>query len=72
MALLHRTIFFVGANRMTSLVEAQKLHGEEFVSMIKTQSKLSPNSPQLAAFVFDNFVTGMNGLCRVIKITSQL
>jgi len=47
---------------MASLVEAQKPHVEEFVSRIKTESKLSLDSPQHAVFVLDNFVTGMHGL----------
>jgi hypothetical protein len=46
---------------MNSLVEAQKPHVKEFVSRIKTESKLSLDSPQHAVFVLDNFVTGMNG-----------
>jgi hypothetical protein len=47
---------------MNSLVEAQKPHVKEFVSRIKTESKLSLDSPQHAVFVLDNFVTGMHGL----------
>ncbi|CAK7345146.1 unnamed protein product [Dovyalis caffra] len=51
-----------GGNWMASLAEAQKPHVKEFVSKIKTQSDLSPDSPRLAGFVFDTFVLGMEDL----------
>ncbi|CAK7345150.1 unnamed protein product [Dovyalis caffra] len=47
---------------MASLADAQKPHVKEFVSKIKTQSELSPDSPLLAGFVFDTFVLGMEDL----------
>ncbi|KAJ6756686.1 GLYCOSYLTRANSFERASE [Salix purpurea] len=48
---------------MASLAEAQKPHVKEFVLKMKAQSELSPHdSPQLAGFVVDTFVLGMNDL----------
>ncbi|XP_034927068.1 anthocyanidin 3-O-glucosyltransferase 6-like [Populus alba] len=46
-------------NWLTSMIESQKPHVEEYVSKMRTQSQLSPDSPQLAGFIFDTFVTGM-------------
>ncbi|KAH8486006.1 hypothetical protein H0E87_027452 [Populus deltoides] len=59
----HTAVHKTGASWMASLAEAQKNHVKEFVSKIKAQSELSPNdSPQLAGFVLDTFVLGMNDL----------
>ncbi|CAK7345140.1 unnamed protein product [Dovyalis caffra] len=44
---------------LTSLIEGQKTHVKEYVSRIRTQSELSPGSPQVAGFIFDTFATGM-------------
>ncbi|KAJ6921728.1 hypothetical protein NC652_015611 [Populus alba x Populus x berolinensis] len=46
-------------NWLTSMIESQKPHVEEYVSKMRTQSQLSPDSPQLAGFIFDTFATGM-------------
>ncbi|CAK7345142.1 unnamed protein product [Dovyalis caffra] len=48
-----------GRSWLTSLIEGQKPHVKEYVSRIRTQSELSPESPQVAGFVFDTFVIGM-------------
>uniref|UniRef100_A0A6N2L7L1 Glycosyltransferase n=1 Tax=Salix viminalis TaxID=40686 RepID=A0A6N2L7L1_SALVM len=47
---------------LDSLIEGQKPHVKEFVSKIVSKSELSPDSPQLAGFVFDAFCTGMKDL----------
>ncbi|CAK7345156.1 unnamed protein product [Dovyalis caffra] len=47
---------------LPSLVEAQNPNIKEFVSKLKTQSELSPDSPRLAGFVLDMFVTGIKNL----------
>ncbi|KAH8506963.1 hypothetical protein H0E87_013688 [Populus deltoides] len=46
-------------NWLTSMIESQKPHVEEYVSKMRTRSQLSPDSPQLAGFIFDTFATGM-------------
>jgi hypothetical protein len=59
----HTDVRNTSASWMASLAEAQKPHVKEFVSKIKAQSELSPHdSPQLAGFVLDTFVLGMNDL----------
>ncbi|KAB5519122.1 hypothetical protein DKX38_023441 [Salix brachista] len=62
-SLEHTAVSNMAASWMASLAEAQKPHVKEFVSKIKAQSELSPHdSPQLAGFVVDTFVLGMNDL----------
>ncbi|KAH8486015.1 hypothetical protein H0E87_027461 [Populus deltoides] len=62
-SLEHTDVHNTSASWMASLAEAQKPHVKEFVSNIKAQSELSPHeSPQLAGFVLDTFVLGMNDL----------
>ncbi|KAB5551494.1 hypothetical protein DKX38_008805 [Salix brachista] len=48
-----------GRNWLTSMIEGHKPHVKEYVSNMRTRSQLSPDSPQLAGFIFDTFVTGM-------------
>uniref|UniRef100_A0A6N2K0N2 anthocyanidin 3-O-glucosyltransferase n=1 Tax=Salix viminalis TaxID=40686 RepID=A0A6N2K0N2_SALVM len=48
-----------GRNWLTSMIEGHKPHVREYVSNMRTRSQLSPDSPQLAGFIFDTFVTGM-------------
>ncbi|CAK7323267.1 unnamed protein product [Dovyalis caffra] len=60
-SLEHTAISNTGGDWMASLSEAQKPYVKEFVSRIKTQSELSPDSPRLAGFVFDTLV-GMEDL----------
>ena len=44
---------------LTCLIEGQKSHVKEYVSKIRTQYELNPDSPRLAGFIFDTFATGM-------------
>jgi hypothetical protein len=44
---------------LSSLVEGQKPHVKEYVSRIRTQYEMNPDSPRLAGFVFDTFATGL-------------
>ncbi|KAJ6756702.1 GLYCOSYLTRANSFERASE [Salix purpurea] len=48
-----------GRNWLTSLVKGQKSHVREYVSRIRNQSELNPDSPRIAGFIFDTFATGM-------------
>ncbi|CAK7345144.1 unnamed protein product [Dovyalis caffra] len=48
-----------GRNWLISLIEGQKPYVKEYVSRIRTQSELNPDSHRLAGFVFDTFATGM-------------
>ncbi|KAJ6332396.1 hypothetical protein OIU76_010729, partial [Salix suchowensis] len=45
-----------GFNWLTSMIEGHKPHVKEYVSNMR---QLSPDSPQLAGFIFDTFATGM-------------
>nr|APR64105.1 hypothetical protein [Populus tomentosa] len=44
---------------LRSLVEGQKPHVKEYVSKIRTQFEMNPNSPRLAGFIFDTFASRM-------------
>ncbi|KAG6744558.1 hypothetical protein POTOM_051194 [Populus tomentosa] len=46
-------------NWLRSLVEEQKPHVKEYVSKIRTQFEMNPNSPRLAGFIFDTFASRM-------------
>ncbi|KAG6743565.1 hypothetical protein POTOM_052264 [Populus tomentosa] len=46
-------------NWLRSLVEGQKPHVKEYVSKIRTQFEMNPNSPRLAGFIFDTFASRM-------------
>ncbi|XP_034899059.1 anthocyanidin 3-O-glucosyltransferase 2-like [Populus alba] len=48
-----------GRNWLTCLIEGQKPHVKEYVSRIRTQFEMNPDSPRLAGFVFDTFATGL-------------
>ncbi|KAL9335969.1 hypothetical protein Peur_070457 [Populus x canadensis] len=48
-----------GRNWLTYLIEGQKPHVKEYVSRIRTQFEMNPDSPRLAGFVFDTFATGL-------------
>ena len=49
---------------ITSVYDGQKPLVREYVSKIKTQSELSPDSPQFAGFIFDAFATGLKDLVK--------
>ncbi|CAK7345190.1 unnamed protein product [Dovyalis caffra] len=49
-------------NWLTYSIEGQKPHIKAYVTKIKTQSELSPDSPRLAGFVFDMLCTGLKDM----------
>ena len=53
---------------LNSLFEAQKPLVREYVSKVKTQSELSPGSPQFAGFIFDAFATGLKDLANEFDV----
>lgn len=53
---------------ITSVYEGQKPLVREYVSKIKTQSELSPDSPQFAGFIFDAYATGLKDLANEFDV----
>jgi hypothetical protein len=57
---------------ITSVYEGQKPLVREYVSKIKTQSELSPDSPQFAGFIFDAYATGLKDLANEFDVPWSL
>ncbi|KAG5242340.1 anthocyanidin O-glucosyltransferase [Salix suchowensis] len=51
-----------------SKISDAKPQNQEHVSRIKTQSELSPGSPQFAGFIFDAFATGLKDLANEFDV----